>query len=118
MRRLRQTTRRSTKTQHARTIALVPLHEGVDCRALGANLKRAFGEMGFKAGVLMQGDARNEGDWYARLREELSRCKSAGNFVTRTFCEEKSKILLCGVGNHWGQVPECLQTNTRRPDSN
>lgn len=67
VRRLRQTTRRSTKPQHARTIALVPLHEGVDCQALGANLKRAFGEMGFKAGILAQGDARNEGDWYARF---------------------------------------------------
>ena len=61
---------------------------------------------------------QTEGDWYARLREELSRCKSAGNFLSRTLCEEKSKILLCGAGNHWGQVPECVQTNDRRPDSN
>ena len=61
---------------------------------------------------------QTEGDWYARLQGELSRCKSAGNFLARTICEEKSKILLCGVGDHWGQVPECVQTNTRRLDSN
>ena len=61
---------------------------------------------------------QTEGDWYARLQGELSRCKSAGNFLARTICEEKSKIFLCGVGNHWGQVPECVQTNTRRLDSN
>ena len=70
VRRLRQTTRRSTKVQHARTIALVPLHPGIDCRALGESLKRAFGEMGFKAGVLAQDTARNEGDWYARFERD------------------------------------------------
>jgi NTE family protein len=70
VRRLRQTTRRSTKVQHARTIALVPLHEGIDGRALGESLKRAFAAMGVNAGVLTQGATRQEGDWYARFERD------------------------------------------------
>jgi NTE family protein len=70
VRRLRQTTRRSTKVMHARTIALVPLHPGIDCQALGASLKRAFSEMGLNAGVLAPAAGRGEGDWYARFERD------------------------------------------------
>jgi len=67
VRRLRQTTRRSATIQHARTIALVPLHPGIDCRALGASIAQAFGEMAIKAGALGQDTTRRASDWFARF---------------------------------------------------
>jgi NTE family protein len=67
VRRLRQTTRRSVQVQHARTIALIPLHPGIDCRPLSAALSRAFGEMALKAGALSSDTTPGTGDWYQRF---------------------------------------------------
>ncbi len=68
--RLRQTTRRSVKVQHARTIALVPLQPGIDCRALGAGLVHAFGDMAIKAGALGQDTTQRASDWFARFETD------------------------------------------------
>jgi NTE family protein len=66
VRRLRLTTRRAVATQRARTIALVPLHEGIDMRLLGANLARAFAGMAVKAGAADREVMGRGSDWLAR----------------------------------------------------
>jgi hypothetical protein len=48
-------------------------------------------------------------DWYMTLKSELAHCSGKGNFLTRSFCEQKAKLRFCGQGNHWGSVPECVQ---------
>lgn len=64
--RLRQTTRRSVTSQHVRTIALIPLHDGIDCRALGRSLTTAFTEMSLAAGALGSEASDRESEWLAR----------------------------------------------------
>jgi NTE family protein len=64
--RLRQTTRRSVTPQKVRTIALIPLHEGIDCRALGRSLTQAFAEMGLASGALGPDVGAQASDWFAR----------------------------------------------------
>jgi NTE family protein len=64
--RLRQTTRRSVMPQKVRTIALIPLHEGIDCRALGRSLTQAFAEMSLATGALGSEAASQASDWLAR----------------------------------------------------
>jgi len=66
VRRLRQTTRRAARNQNARTIAFIPLHEGIDCTALGAALSRAFADMALKAGALGHDTTHRASDWFAR----------------------------------------------------
>jgi len=68
--RLRQTTRRSVSTQVARTIAFIPLHKGIDCRALGANLTGAFNTMRFKAGAIGNEALGRASDWFAKLETD------------------------------------------------
>jgi NTE family protein len=52
--------------QHVRTIALIPLHEGIDCRALGRSLSTAFAELSLATGALGPEAAGRESDWLAR----------------------------------------------------
>jgi NTE family protein len=64
--RLRQTTRRAVTVQRVRTIALIPLHEGIDCRALGRTLTQAFAEMSLATGALGPEATGQASDWFAR----------------------------------------------------
>ncbi|MCE9523463.1 MAG: patatin-like phospholipase family protein [Alphaproteobacteria bacterium] len=116
VRRLRQTTRRSTKVQHARTIALVPLHAGIDRRALGASLERAFAAMGIKAGVLAHDTASGEGDWYARFEHDhdivLYLGEASESQWTQLCLRQADRIFLVAragetLPNHW-RTPESL----------
>ncbi len=66
VRRLRNTTKRSVGSQRARTIAFVPLHDGIDTRTLGADLARAFAGMALKAGVADRELLGRPSDWFAR----------------------------------------------------
>jgi NTE family protein len=64
--RLRQTTRRAVSPPRVRTIALVPLHHGVDCRSLGGVLRKAFAELSLTTGALGEEAQGQASDWYAR----------------------------------------------------
>lgn len=64
--RLRQTTRRSMAPQKVRTIALIPLHDGIDVRALGRSLTQAFAEMSLATGALGSEAGSQASDWLAR----------------------------------------------------
>lgn len=66
VRRLRNTTRRAVTTRHARTIALVPLHPGIDTRQIGADLSRAFAELALKAGIVGQEALGRASSWLTR----------------------------------------------------
>lgn len=52
IRRLRNSSRRASAVQPARTIAFVPLHPGIDCRELGGQLQEAFHSIALKAGAV------------------------------------------------------------------
>ncbi|MDZ4741726.1 MAG: patatin-like phospholipase family protein [Alphaproteobacteria bacterium] len=65
IRRLRHTTRRAVGAQTARTIAFVPLHPGIDCRAFGENLSRAFSGIALKAGAIGPEAAGRPSEWFA-----------------------------------------------------
>lgn len=64
VRRLRHTTRRSFKTAKARTIALVPLHRGVDVRSLAAQLQKAFSGLSLTSSVAGAAEAGRSAEWY------------------------------------------------------
>jgi NTE family protein len=66
VRRLRQATRRAVATQRANTIAFIPLHAGLDCRALGGDLIRAFAAMALKGGAVGREAFGRASDWFAR----------------------------------------------------
>lgn len=70
VRRLRNTTRRSVGSQRARTIALIPLHDGIDTAALGADLARAFTGMTLKAGIAGREALGRASDWFARYETD------------------------------------------------
>jgi NTE family protein len=66
VRRLRHTTRRQVASQRARTIALIPLHDGIDMHTLGADLARAFSGMALRAGRAGSEALGRASDWFAR----------------------------------------------------
>ena len=70
VRRLRHTTRRSVASQRARTIAFIPLHDGIDTRAIGADLARAFAGMALKAGAVGREELGRASDWFARYETD------------------------------------------------
>jgi hypothetical protein len=51
--------------------------------------------------------------WYRDLQAEMARCADGGNFFSRMICTEKAKFRFCGPGKHWGEVPECIQAQSR-----
>jgi NTE family protein len=64
VRRLRQTTRRNAKSAKARTIALVPLHKGIDVQGFAARLQRAFGVLSLTSHISGPVEAGRVPDWY------------------------------------------------------
>ena len=66
VRRLRNTTGRVVGNLRARTIAFVPLHEGIDTRALGHDLVRGFAGMALKVGAAGPESLGQASDWFAR----------------------------------------------------
>ena len=70
VRRLRNTTRRAVGVERARTIAFVPLQEGIDAHALGRDLARALSGMALKAGIADRELQGRPSDWYARYEND------------------------------------------------
>lgn len=67
IRRLRHTTRQAASTQTARTIAFVPLHPGIDCRAFGEKLSSAFGTITVKAGTVGRDAVGKPSEWFSHF---------------------------------------------------
>lgn len=70
VRRLRHSSRRASSAQAARTIAFVPLHPGIDCRELGAELQAALRSIALRAGTVGREAASQPSDWFARCESE------------------------------------------------
>lgn len=70
IRRLRHSSRRASNTQIAGTIAFVPLHPGIDCRAFGEDLSAAFKSIAVKAGTVGRDHIRQPSDWFARYEAD------------------------------------------------
>ena len=107
--RLRQTTRRSVTPQRVRTIALIPLHDGIDCRALGRQLTQAFAEMGLATGALGPEATGQASDWLARYEAGhdivLYQGDSADNAWTQLCLRQADRVVLVArlgeaVGSH------------------
>ena len=67
IRRLRQSNRRSIAVQTAKTIAFVPLHPDIDCRALGEQLSSAFKSIALDAGAVDSGSLGQPSEWFASV---------------------------------------------------
>ena len=67
IRRLRHSTRKSVSVQTAKTIAFVPLHPGIDCRALGDSLAHAFKSIALTAGTVDREAIGRESEWFANI---------------------------------------------------
>lgn len=67
IRRLRHSTKRAVSVQTARTIAFVPLHPDIDCRALGERLSGAFKSIALTAGTVDRESIGRESEWFAHI---------------------------------------------------
>jgi NTE family protein len=107
--RLRQTTRRSVTPQRVRTIALIPLHDGIDCRALGRSLSLAFADMSLATGALGAEAGGQASDWLARYEAGhdivLYQGDSADNAWTQLCLRQADRVVLVArlgeaIGSH------------------
>ncbi len=64
---VRSSTRKSISVQTAKTVAFVPLHPGVDCRALGDSLANAFKSIALTAGTVDREAIGRESEWFANI---------------------------------------------------
>ncbi len=98
--RLRQTTRRQVLPQRVRTIALIPLHDGIDCRALGRALTSAFDSMALRTGALGAEAGDRASDWFARYEAAhdivLYQGDTAESAWTQLCLRQADRILLVG----------------------
>ncbi|MEQ1754784.1 MAG: patatin-like phospholipase family protein [Micropepsaceae bacterium] len=70
VRRLRHSSRKSTSTQTARTIAFVPLHPGIDAKALGESLSSAFKSIALTAGTVGREAVGRPSEWFAHVESK------------------------------------------------
>lgn len=79
VRRLRHTTRRAVKGERVRTIALVPLHEGVDCRGLAAGLQRALAGLSMRCETVGKSAGAQAVDWFEGVERKHDMVLYAGD---------------------------------------
>ena len=70
IRRLKHSSRRGAATQTARTIAFIPLHPGIDCRAFGERLSQAFTSLALKAGTVGREEIGKPSEWFAHFESQ------------------------------------------------
>jgi NTE family protein len=98
VRRLRHTTRRGFKYAKARTLALVPLHPGVDVQGLASRLQTAFASFSMRCTTVRPSESGRSAEWFYNLEKEQDLAIYAGdapNGAWTQFCiRQADRVLL------------------------